>query len=371
MTVTFLEVGHNVTLISPSLDRLPSELQVEDKHLRLIQIGKPRGPLRANQGITMLLKIVMSKLKVAGQLFCWGWRLRADVYHCNEVDSWIIGILLKFLLRKRVVFDIHEYYPSIMVEFAPQWSRKRLEKVLQKLFILGSMFTDGAIFVNQSLADLYGLRCAKTVVRNFLRHCDVDNTEVSPIIREKYKSSIVLLHVGLMRRAYGSDFLIKAMACLPDLPDLNCVILGGVNDSIEFQSKVLEFSLTEKIEVIEQMPFEQVTQYLRVSDIGIIVVQPWRSSFVYSLARKFLEYIAFGLPVIASDFPEMRRIVNKYDLGLLVDPEDPEDIARAIRHLVQNPDLRQRLGRNSQAAFNEVLNWEMESKHLFDLYDLM
>jgi glycosyltransferase involved in cell wall biosynthesis len=100
-------------------------------------------------------------------------------------------------------------------------------------------------------------------------------------------------------------------------------------------------------------------------------LQPIDKNTVYSLARKFLEYIAAGLPVIISDFPEYRAIVEQYDLGLLIDPERPEQIAAAVDKLAGDESYRHQLSENAARAFELELNWEMESRKLFELYEEM
>jgi glycosyltransferase involved in cell wall biosynthesis len=120
---------------------------------------------------------------------------------------------------------------------------------------------------------------------------------------------------------------------------------------------------------VEQIPFEEMLAYLSIADIGITPLQPRDKNTYYSLARKFLEYIAAGIPVIVSDFPEYRALVDQYDLGLTVNPEDPQEIAATVNRLVEDPSLREQLGQNALKAFDIELNWEMESVKLLDLYD--
>jgi glycosyltransferase involved in cell wall biosynthesis len=112
-----------------------------------------------------------------------------------------------------------------------------------------------------------------------------------------------------------------------------------------------------------------VLEYYSVADIGISPLQPSEKNTIYSLARKILEYIAAGIPVIVSDFPGYRELVEKYELGLIVDPENPQEIAAAVNKLAENDKLRKQMGENATRAFELELNWEMESRKLFELYE--
>jgi glycosyltransferase involved in cell wall biosynthesis len=367
---TLAEAAHDVTVVSPSGISSKVDLQDVQGNLNFVSMDKQaRGAFQAGRSLAALLVTFLSRAAVAIRLFQQGWCLKADVYHCNEVDSWIVGIALKLLLRKRVVFDVHEYYPSYLTALLPSHRlRQPMERLLVWLFGLLSRLTDGAIFVNQSLADFYGFKCEQVVVRHCIGRHDIEGTPVDSDLKCRYNGHIVLLHVGSMRELYGANSLLEGMALLDGPNNVICVILGGVDNLDSFQRKLDNLGLTGRIEVIEKVPFQQVMQYLQIADIGLYLVQPTQKSLVYSLGRKFLEYVAAGLPVIASDFPEIRLLVEKYELGLLIDPEDPQDIARAAKVLAQNHDYRHRLAGNNRIAFEKELNWEAESQHLLDLY---
>ena len=76
-----------------------------------------------------------------------------------------------------------------------------------------------------------------------------------------------------------------------------------------------------------------------------------------------------GIPVIASDFPLWRSIIDAAQCGICVDPLEPQEIADAIDYLVDNPDIATNMGENGRIAVNEKYNWAIEEKKLFKLYD--
>ncbi|MEX1014416.1 MAG: glycosyltransferase, partial [Candidatus Paceibacterota bacterium] len=85
--------------------------------------------------------------------------------------------------------------------------------------------------------------------------------------------------------------------------------------------------------------------------------------------NKLFEYMHAGLPVIASDFPLWREIIEGNNCGLLVNPLNPNEIAEAILWLYNNPDKAREMGRNGQKAVKEKYNWEQEEKKLLQLYE--
>jgi glycosyltransferase involved in cell wall biosynthesis len=76
-----------------------------------------------------------------------------------------------------------------------------------------------------------------------------------------------------------------------------------------------------------------------------------------------------GLPVVASDFPLYKEVVESSRCGLLVDPTRPEEIARAMEHLIEHPQEAKQMGENGRRAVLEKFNWEKESQRLLQIYD--
>ena len=78
--------------------------------------------------------------------------------------------------------------------------------------------------------------------------------------------------------------------------------------------------------------------------------------------------MVYGLPVICSDFPNLRRIVAENDCGLCVNPEDDEAIAEAVRYLSEYPEEADRLGNNGRRAAQTHFHWDLQAEKLLALY---
>ena len=365
---TLAESGNEITIIAPLYG--DEDLSDFDETLHISFIGinrKAKGSFEKGRSFSGITKTFLSRISVGVDLLRTGAKTKANVYHCNEMDSWIVGIFLKIFTRSKVVFDVHEYYPS---RIASVTANKYLSLVVERIsrfsFNFFSLFSDGLIFVNHSLVDLYKFRGKKAIVRNCVRKRDFLPITENEDLKRIYRDRIIVLHIGSMREQYGPRALLDSLEYIKD-PKVLFLILGGAGDG--FLTEVEHKGYGNQIEVVEQLPFKDMLEYLSIADIGITPLQPSDTNTIYSLARKFLEYIAAGIPVIVSDFPEYRALVDKYDLGLVVDPEKPREIAGAITKLVEDNQLRRELGQNASRAFNAELNWEKESIKLFDLYD--
>ena len=110
-------------------------------------------------------------------------------------------------------------------------------------------------------------------------------------------------------------------------------------------------------------------QYLKSVDAGFILLKPNPNNIAAaSRNNKLYEYMAAGLPVIASDFPLWKKIIEKNYCGICIDPSNPEKIAKAIEYLIKHPDEAKKMGGNGKKAVLEKYNWENESKKLLKVY---
>ncbi len=365
---TLAGAGYEITIIGPPFKNGGQRLFEDSLGISVVDlIVKSRGNFKSGRGALRNFQTILSRIGVSIDLFKKGLKTKADVYHCNEVDSWVVGIVLAIFTRSKVVSDIHEYYPSRIAEVVPNKIVNQIvEEISSLVFYFLSLFSDALIFTNHFYADIYKFRGAYTVVRNCVRKKDFIPLPANEKLLNKYKDRLIVLHIGALREQYGMQALLDSLAYIQSQEILYLILGGAPND---FLLQVENKGCSEQVEVIDFIPFRQMLEYLAIADIGISPLQPSEKNTIYSLARKILEYIAAGIPVIVSDFPGYRELVEKYELGLIVDPENPQEIAAAVNKLARNDKLRRQMGENAARAFDLELNWEMESKKLFELYN--
>ncbi len=110
-----------------------------------------------------------------------------------------------------------------------------------------------------------------------------------------------------------------------------------------------------------------VANLLGASRAGLVVFHP-APNHMEAQPNKLFEYMAAGLPVVASDFPLWKSIVSETRCGLLVDPRDPAAIAKAILWILEHPREAEAMGRRGQAAVARTYSWESEAKKLVTFY---
>ncbi|MDC4505526.1 glycosyltransferase, partial [Acinetobacter baumannii] len=116
-----------------------------------------------------------------------------------------------------------------------------------------------------------------------------------------------------------------------------------------------------------QLSRNEVKEVLQRSVAGLVTFLPV-PNHIDAQPNKMFEYMSAGIPVIGSNYPLWRSIIEDNGCGICVNPEDPEEIAAAIDKLIVDRALAENMGKNGIRAVNEKYNWSIEEKKLFKLY---
>jgi glycosyltransferase involved in cell wall biosynthesis len=286
---------------------------------------------------------------------------KVDILVANDLDTLLPAFLIAKLRRKKLVYDSHEYFTEAEGLTGRNFQKSvwlRIEKwIFPRL--------QHVITVNESIAAIY---------RN-LYHVPVDVVRNVPLLRTTpwEKSSradlnlpahetIVLLQGAYIDPDRGGMELVEAFRLLPD-----CVLLviGAGRDYANMQRKAAELGLSN-VRFLGRLPFAELMRYTSVADIGVSLDKPLHLNYTLSLPNKLFDYIHAGIPVLVSDLPELRKVVERYGLGLITSEVSPSQIAACIQQM-KNPE-RQKIWRmNTERAKNE-LNWQQESQVIQKIY---
>jgi glycosyltransferase involved in cell wall biosynthesis len=133
------------------------------------------------------------------------------------------------------------------------------------------------------------------------------------------------------------------------------------------QEEVAQLPGWDRVDPLGHLDRRGVAQVMRHAFAGLVTLLPTQS-YRDSLPVKMFEYMAAGIPVIASDFPLWRGIVEDSGCGLCVNPLDPGAIAAAIDRLASDTPLARRMGVNGRRAIEEKYNWNREAQKLLLFY---
>lgn len=317
-----------------------------------------------------------SRVGIAGRLvqlprlFVRGKDTAADCFHCNELESWLVGLALRVTTGAQVIFDVHEDYPSVFGERRnlPGWMQRLVGAVVRVLYRTLGPRTTRIVLAKRTLASDFSHSTAKQVlVQNFT---SIEQAQSSTAHVHLPGGTLRMIHLGLLNRVRGWPQLLEAFARMRS--DGMLEIIGKFDDDSEpdFHARARDLGISERIRMAPWLPFPEAFSRIIAADVGLVLFQPGIQNHVFALPHKLFDYMLAGLPVIVPAFAvEVAEIVRRAECGILVDVTNPDVIAAALDTLASDHELRRRLGDNGRKAVQMELNWEAEARRLIQMYD--
>ena len=173
----------------------------------------------------------------------------------------------------------------------------------------------------------------------------------------------LLLYQGAINMGRGVDWLINAMPYLD-----NCILcICGDGDLLqEMKTLNKKKQLEERVIFTGRLPFEELNQYTEIADLGFVLLENMGLSYYYSLPNRIFDYMKYGVPVLASNFPEIARIVETHQTGRLISHYEPEYLAKVILEMLKE----WRNKPEDKAQLKELSKeycWENEEKVILEI----
>jgi len=280
------------------------------------------------------------------------------VFHLHDSELLWVGVLMR-LRGRRMIYDAHEDTPQQITY--QHWIPKLLRKpygwfyyLLEKL--CGRWFN--AIIIAEPVIARYFPPAKTTLIRNF------PIVSQFPEPTQPYLSrSRKIIYVGLLSRPRGAVEMAEAAKLINAGNDVKMIFAGDFSPA-SLRDDILN---TYPVEYIPWMDFAQLVQLMMDARAGMIVPHPIER-YKTNYPIKLFEYMAAGMPVIASKFGESSRFVQEAQSGIVVDPLKPNEIADAIQWILDHPEEAAEMGRRGRKHTVEKWNWQTEAKVLIDMY---
>ena len=286
---------------------------------------------------------------------------KSDLLVSNDLDTLLPNYLVSRLKMKSLIYDTHEYYTGVPELVNRPFVRhfwKRIEKwIFPKL--------DNIITVNKSIASLYNkeYNVEIKVVRNIPPKVDSLKNLSRKELGLPEKKPIILLQGAGINVQRGAEEAIEAMQFI----NTALFLIIGSGDVIDIlHDLVKKLNLNEKVLFLPKQPFNRLIHYTRCADIGVTIDKDTNINYRYSLPNKLFDYINAGIPILASSLVEIKHIVEKYDIGVLIESHDPEHIAMKIKYMLENKKRTAHWKENLKKASLE-LDWNTEEKVLLKI----
>ncbi len=287
----------------------------------------------------------------------------ADIYHLHDPELLRIALKLK-RNGKKVIFDAHEDVPKQIM--AKHWIPPIIRLPAAWLFKLMEHFV---------LRRLSGVIAATPFIKNRLEKInpicvDINNYPLMEEFPEPgpwKEKTIDLCYVGGISETRGIFPILDLLEKAP--LDLRMELAGPFSPS-ELENRVRAHPGFAKVNYRGVLNRQEIADLLKVCRIGLVTLLP-TPNHMESQPIKLYEYMAAGLPVIASDFPYWQEIVHNAGCGVTVNPENSDAILEAVKAMLANVPGMAEMGRNGRKAVKDRFNWQAEERKLMDFYTLI
>jgi glycosyltransferase involved in cell wall biosynthesis len=302
------------------------------------------------------------------RLFWRALKAKAQVYHFHDPELIPLGIFLK-MMGKKVIYDIHEDYPDAISH--KQWIPKSLRKIFSVIFNAFEKkccsFFDALIFAESTYKEQFQkIKSKKEDILNYPLPYFQNNEQLSE------RETINLIYSGTISEIRGAKEMVKAFSLLYKKgKKVHLYLVGPVSPPAlekELREMISFYGLQANVTLTGRVTPLEVFSYYARSDIGLALLHPVENN-LKSLVTKLFEYMAAGLPIVASNFPRWEDLLAETGSGVTVCPFDPQLIASQLEYLIDNPTLRVSMGEKGREAFEKKYNWQSEEVKLLALYE--
>lgn len=295
-------------------------------------------------------------------------RTPAQVYHCHDIHPAPVMLLAARLRRAKLVYDAHELWGHPEGGGVRELLRALTTGWINRLMVRSA---DLVITTNPSRAGVLSDRCGRADVA-VLANVPPLARDVAPMDPGFPAGKRVLLYLGRITPEHRPFHeTLQALAMVDQ--DIALVIVGYGWDSD--RQRILDWAadagVADRVHFLAPRPWRELPAISAAATAGLVPLRAGHINDELGDTNKLHEYLMGGLPVVASDLPEIRRIVTMTEpsIGELFDPADPASIAAALRRLLDDPELLRVRRRRARELAEQHLNWENEGRKLVAHYD--
>lgn len=281
---------------------------------------------------------------------------KVDILLANDTDTLTPNFLVAKIRNKKLVFDAHELFPEV-----PEVTNRKFVKACWTL-IEKTLFPHikNAYTVCQSIADYY--KNAYGINMSVIRNMPYANT-IIPEPKLNYPGKKIILYQGAVNVGRGLEWVID---CMPLIDDAVLVIIGKGDMYRKLKARVKHKGLEDKVHFLGKIAPQELPAYTCSANLGLCLLEKNGLSYYYSLPNRIFDYMRSGVPILATDFPEIAKIVGEYKTGKLISHYEPEYLANVIKDLLHtwNNEEREKL-----IKLSNNFCWELEELKLLAIFE--
>ncbi|MBC1473829.1 glycosyltransferase family 4 protein [Listeria grandensis] len=292
----------------------------------------------------------------------------ATYFHFHDPELLLTARALKKKLKDeiKITYDMHEHLPAAIrtKQWLPRIIRPILSQVVAYFEKKWMKYCDTVIFAELSYKDNYE--------ELTLNKVDVLNYPIFPNLNELIMKDNVftMIYVGVLTEQRGLFNMLQLAKSVKDrgIQTFKLKLIGPIfTDEERVQQFIVENHLSDNIELHGRMQYKDIWAHYQAAHVGLCLLHPTPNN-LNSHSTKLFEYMAAGLPIVASDFPDFTKMLTEHDCGKTSDPEDYDALYDIIDFYMANPEKNKQFGENGKEAFNRFYNWEREGEKLSSIY---
>ncbi|MDO1604835.1 glycosyltransferase [Lactobacillus sp. YT155] len=292
--------------------------------------------------------------------------------HIQDPELLIVAYFVKKKLgdKVQIIYDMHEHLPAAIKTktWIPKFMRERFSRIVSSVEKKLMKSCDSTLFAELSYKDNYqDMELDSVDILNYPQYQPDEFT----LSHSADNIAFTLVYVGALIEQRG---LYEMIDLIDELVNKRKVIVqlnlvGQINENPDrLKEYIAQRNLNDFINLLGRKPYSQIWKIYHESDLGLCLLQPTPNN-LNSQSTKLFEYMAAGLPFIASDFPAFHRICEEFKCGIDFDPTNSELMADWIVEFMADEALRIQMGQQGIKAFQEHYNWQIEEKKLIQLYE--
>ena len=273
-----------------------------------------------------------------------------DLIFANDTDTLPAAYLASRIRNTKLIFDAHELFPEV-----PELANRPLIKAIwEKIESLILPKLTNSLTVCGSISDYYKRKynIQMAVVRNMPFY------KKTPETKPKQEKKVII-YQGALNKGRGLEMVLDAM---PYVKDATLMIVGDGDIRSLLEKRVKSLKVEDKVQFSGKISGEKLLEITRSASIGLCLLENIGLNYYYSLPNRIFDYLHAGVPVLATRFPEISNIVERYKTGVMIDHYEPEYLANTINDMLENP-----INTSHFEAVAKELCWENEEKLLISI----
>ena len=286
---------------------------------------------------------------------------KTDAVCAIDLDTILPAFFIAKLRRKKFIYDAHEYF----TEVPEVVSRPPIQRVWERIARFTIPRTRYAYTVCDSLAEIFENQYGTSfsVIRNMpMRRQTADGGQRTN--EEQKMNNGIILYQGALNEGRG---VAKAIAAMQEIDDAELWLAGEGDLSQELRELAEKLGVTDRVKFLGYIEPADLHQLTPQATIGLNLLENKGLNYYYALPNKFLDYIQANVPSINMNYPEIKKILNRYEVGLALEKLETKYVVDAIKQLLSDKEQYNKLKLASEQAA-KIYVWEEEEKKLKAFY---